>query len=597
MSTHAPTRYVAPFADGSRPADTLGRMLLEAFDRNSGPAMRFRSGDAWVEWSFAEVGRMATELARGLVALGVRRGDRVAILGGTCPNWTIADCACLAAGATVVPVYQSNSPGECRHVLAHSGASVVICEDEAQLAKIEAVRADCPDLEHVLPFTDFGVLRERGVAETSEEVLADRLAHVRAADVATIVYTSGTTGPPKGCMLTHANCLFTARVYEREFALTPPMTLFMFLPLAHALARMVQMVSLEVGGTLAYWGGNPRLLLDDLIAARPTHFPSVPRVFEKVHTRALAHASEGGALRRRMFDAALAIGRRTRRAESAGVATAPLRAVHAVADRVMLSKVRALFGGELQVALTGAAPIARDVLAFFDACGVLVLEGYGMSETCAAGTINTPGAYRYGTVGRALPGTAVMIAEDGEVLMRGPHVFDGYHSDEEATAEIFHGRWLASGDLGELDADGFLRITGRKKDLIITSSGKNIAPANLEAALRESRWISQAVVYGDRRPYLVALLTPDQDEAPALAAELGLEPDLAVLAADPRVHELLAREVEAANQRFARIEQVKRFSVLDHDLTEAAGEMTPTLKVRRPAVYEHYADRFAELYE
>jgi long-chain acyl-CoA synthetase len=320
-------------------------------------------------------------------------------------------------------------------------------------------------------------------------------------------------------------------------------------------------------------------------------------VFEKVHTRALAHAAEGGAPKRRMLDAALAIGRRTRRAERTGGATAPLRLLHAVADRILLSKVRDLFGGELQVALTGAAPIARDVLDFFDACGVLVLEGYGMSETCAAGTINTPGTHRFGTVGRALPGTEVMIAEDGEVLMAGPHVFRGYYSDEDATAETFRGRWLASGDLGELDADGFLRITGRKKDLIITSGGKNVTPANLEAALRESRWISQAVVYGDRRPYLVALLTPDQDEAPGLAAELGLAPDLAVLAADPRVHELLARDVEAANQRFARVEQVKRFAVLDHDLTEAAGEMTPTLKVRRPAVYEHYADRFAELYE
>ncbi|MCU1504613.1 MAG: long-chain fatty acid--CoA ligase [Ilumatobacteraceae bacterium] len=220
-----------------------------------------------------------------------------------------------------------------------------------------------------------------------------------------------------------------------------------------------------------------------------------------------------------------------------------------------------------------------------------------MSETCAAGTVNAPAAFRFGTVGRALPGTEVTIAQDGEVLIRGPHVFRGYYDDEQSTAEAFRGDWLASGDLGELDADGFLRITGRKKDLIITSSGKNIAPAIIEAALRESRWISQAVVYGDQRSYLVALLTPDLDQAAALAAELDLEPDLAVLAADPRVHELLGREVEATNKRFARIEQIKRFALLDHDLTEAAGEMTPTLKVRRPVVYEHYADRFAALYE
>jgi long-chain acyl-CoA synthetase len=580
-----------------RRADTLGRMLLDALDRNSGPALRFRSGDVWAEWSFAEVGRMATELARGLIALGLRRGDKVAILGGTCPAWTVADCAGLAAGTTVVPIYQSNSPEECRYVLAHSGARAVICEDAGHLAKIEAIRGECPDLEHVLSFADFGVLRERGMAETPENALAERLADVRADDVATIVYTSGTTGPPKGCTLTHANCLFTARAYERELALARPMTIFMFLPLAHALARMVQMVSLDAGGTLAYSSGDPELLLEDLAAACPTHFPSVPRVFEKVHTRALARAAEGGPMQRRVFDAALAIGGSARRAERAGGANAALRAAHAVADRVVLSKVRALFGGELQLAMTGAAPIARDVLDFFDACGVLLLEGYGMSETCAAGTVNTPTAFRFGTVGRVLRGTEVTIAEDGEVLMRGPHVFGGYHNDDDATAKTFHGDWLASGDLGELDAEGFLRVTGRKKDLIITSSGKNITPANLEAALRESRWISQAVVFGDQRPYLVALLTLDQEEAPALAAELELEPDLAVLADDPRVRDVLEKEVDATNLRFARIEQIKRFAVLDHDLTQAGGELTPTLKVRRAVVYERYAERFAGLYE
>jgi long-chain acyl-CoA synthetase len=572
-------------------------MLLDALCRNSGSAMRFRDGDVWVEWSFADVGGMVRELAGGLIALGLQRGDRVAILGGTSPDWTVADCAALAAGLTVVPIYQSNPPEECSYVLAHSGARAVICEDAGQLAKIETIHAECPDLEHVLSFADFGVLRERGAAATTEDVLSERLATVQAGDVATIVYTSGTTGPPKGCMLTHANCLFTARAYERELALAPPMTIFMFLPLAHALARMVQMVSLDAGGTLAYWSGDPRRLLEDLAAARPTHFPSVPRVFEKVHTRALAQAADGGAVRGRVFDTALAIGRRGRQADRAGNAKLPLRAAHAVADRVVLSKVRALFGGELALAMTGAAPIARNVLDFFDACGVLVLEGYGMSETCAGGTVNTPDAFRFGTVGRALAGTEVTIAGDGEILMRGPHVFPGYYSDDRATAEAFRGDWLASGDLGELDADGFLRITGRKKDLIITSSGKNITPAVIEAALRESRWISQAVVYGDQRSYLVALLTPDQDEAAALAAEFDLPPDLTMLAADPRVHDLLAREVEATNKRFARIEQIKRFAILDHDLTQAAGEMTPTLKVRRPVVYERYADRFAALYE
>jgi long-chain acyl-CoA synthetase len=594
MAMHTTTPPAGTSAATS--ADTLGRMLLEALERHTGPAMTFRDGDLWAEWSFAEVGRMTSELARGLIALGLRRGDRVAILSGTCPDWTVADCAALAAGLTVVPIYQTNPPEECAYVLAHSGARAVICEDAAQRAKIEAVRDACPALEHVLSFGDFAALRRRGLHETDAGVIAERLVAVRTDDVATIVYTSGTTGPPKGCMLTHANCLFTARAYERELVLTSPLTIFMFLPLAHALARMVQMVSLDVGGTLAYWRGDSRLLLEDLAEARPTHFPSVPRVFEKVHTQALARAAAGGPVQRRIFDAALAIGLRTRRAERTGGASLALRAAHAVADRLVLTKVRALFGGELRVALTGAAPIARDVLDFFDACGVLVLEGYGMSETCAAGTLNTPDALRFGSVGRPLRGTDVTIAQDGEVLMRGPHVFAGYHDDQRSTAEALRGGWLATGDLGELDGASFLHITGRKKDLIITSSGKNIAPAVIEAALRESRWISQAIVYGDQRSYLVALLTLDEEQAPALAAELHLAPDLAVLAADPGVHELLGQEVEATNDRFARIEQIKRFAVLDHDLTERAGELTPTLKMRRLVVYDRYADHIAVLY-
>jgi long-chain acyl-CoA synthetase len=594
MPTHAPSSPPAPALHDS--ASTLGRVLLAALDRNTGSAMRFRSAGVWVEWSFAEVGRMTRELARGLVALGLRPGDRIAILGGTSPAWTVADCASLAAGLTVVPIYQTNSPEECRYVLAHSGARAVVCEDAGQLAKVQAIRKECPALEHVLAFADFGVLRERGATEITGPDFEDRLASARAEDVATIVYTSGTTGPPKGCMLTHENCLFTVDAYERDLGLAPPMTIFMFLPLAHALARMVQMVSLHVGGTLAYWGGDPQVLLEDLEAARPTHFPSVPRVFEKVHTRALAQAADAGPVTDRLFRAALAVGRRARRSERAGTARPPLRAAAALADRLVLSKVRALFGGELRLAMTGAAPIAGEVLEFFDACGILVLEGYGMSETCAAGTVNTREAFRFGTVGRALSGTEVAIAPDGEVLMRGPHVFRGYYRDPGATAEAVHDGWLRSGDLGELDDDGFLRITGRKKDLIITSSGKNVSPATIEAALRESRWISQAVVYGDRRPYLVALLTLDQEEAPVLAEELGLEPDVAALSADDRVHARLAEEVAAVNERFARIEQIKRFGFLDHDLTQAAGEMTPTLKVRRPLVYERYAERFAGLY-
>ena len=415
--------------------------------------------------------------------------------------------------------------------------------------------------------------------------------------MATIVYTSGTTGPPKGCMLTHRNLLFTGEAYVQQISLRPPATLFMFLPLAHALARVVQIVSLDVGGTLAFWSGDSRKLIDDVAAAKPTHFPSVPRVFEKIHARALARGNEGGGAKRRIFSWAVATGRKARPAQRAGTASALLQTQYALADRLVLSKIRELFGGRLELALTGAAPIPLEVLEFLDACGITVLEGYGMTETCAAATLNTPQALRFGTVGQPLPGTTVEIAEDGEILLGGPNVFKGYHRDDEATSAGFEGDAVRTGDLGELDDGGFLRITGRKKDLIITSSGKNITPTNIENALRESRWISQAIVHGDNRSYLVALLTLDADEAPALAETLGVDADLTAMAADPKVREALQQDVDAANQRFARIEQIKRFDVLAQDLSQEAGELTPTMKVKRNVVEKRYADTFASLYD
>jgi long-chain acyl-CoA synthetase len=591
-----------PLATGSSEhPPTLGAMVLAATRRHQGTALRFRVDGAVVDWSYEELGARAHETARGLIALGIAPGDRVGVLANTRPEWTLVDCAILLAGAVAVPVYQTSSPNEVAYVLAHSGARAVICEDTAQLDKVVTVRDECPALEHVITMEPTGEapsiedLRERG-REVGEGSVRERLAAVDPHDVATIVYTSGTTGPPKGCMLTHANCLATMEMYEARLELSRSAVVFVFLPLAHVLARITQMIGLHVGATLAYWSGDPAKLLDDLAEARPTHFPSVPRVFEKIHTKALAGVEDGGGARQRLFTWAIGVGRRAAAARRAGGMTPVLRAEHAVADRLVLSKVRALFGGQLELALTGAAPIAVDVLEFFDACGLLVLEGYGMTETCAAATLNTPAAFRFGTVGRALPGSEIGIADDGEILMRGPHVFPGYYRDAAATEATFDGDWLLSGDLGTIDDDGFLHITGRKKDLIITSSGKNITPANIEAALRESRWISQAVVHGDDRPYLVALLTLDPEEVPALAEHLGIDPDVPAMAGDERVRAVLGHEVDEVNTRFARIEQVKRFGVLDHDLTQAAGELTPTLKVKRAVVARRYADRFRALY-
>jgi long-chain acyl-CoA synthetase len=312
----------------------------------------------------------------------------------------------------------------------------------------------------------------------------------------------------------------------------------------------------------------------------------------------LGAAAQQGALRQAVFRRAVATGGAVHRRRRAGRAVGPAdRLRHAVGDRLVLARVRALFGDRLVHGLTGAAPIGREILEFFDACGVEVLEGYGLTETCAAATLNAPGRAKPGSVGPGLAGTGVAVAADGEVLIRGPHVFAGYHRDPDATSRTIEDGWLRSGDLGTLDNEGFLTITGRKKDLIITSSGKNISPENLETALRETRWIANAVVHGDRRPYLVALVSLDPDAAPELAEELGVPPDPAMLATDDRVRAVIQRDVDEVNARLARIEQIKRFRILPRDLSQAEGELTPTLKVRRPVVSERYAAALAALYE
>jgi long-chain acyl-CoA synthetase len=595
---------VPPPHPKSTGAETLAAMVLRAAERHGdATALRSKRGGEWHDVSYRELGESARAIARGLIGLGIEPGDRVAILASTRPEWTLVDCGAMCAGAVVVPIYQTNSPEECRYVLEHSGAKAVICEDVEQLDKISRIQDDCPALEHVVAFDgahgrapSLDGLRAGGLPV--DEDAPDRIAAAtRPTDIATVVYTSGTTGPPKGCVLTHANWMATLRMYESRLDVEDELTIFLFLPLAHVLARITQMVALDAGGTLAFWQGDTKQVLEDIATTRPTYLPTVPRVLEKIHAKALGSVEEGGRAKRAIFGWALATGGKVRGRERAGHAVGPLlRAQHALADRLVLSKVRDLFGGNLHQALTGAAPIGREVLDFFDACGVLVLEGYGMTESTAAATLNIPDGFRFGTVGRPLPGTEVAIADDGEILIRGPHVFDGYWRNTEATSDTIVDGWLATGDLGRVDADGFLSISGRKKDLIITSSGKNITPVNIETALRETRWISQAVVYGDRRSYLVAIVSLDDDGARELAEHLGIEYDRDAMTRDPRVLAEIQSAVDEVNARFARIEQVKKFALLDHDLSQEEGELTPTMKVKRAKVYERYADVFDRLY-
>ncbi len=577
-------------------ARTLGEVALGAARRHKGVALR-KPGSPDV--GYEELGRAVREIAGGLAALGVEPGHRVGILGGTIPEWTLADFGALCSGATVVPVYHTNSPEECEYVLSHAGVKILILEDAKQAAKVAKVRASLPELERIVVMTgtaDDALTLADLRAMAGADVADERVAAVAPDDAATIVYTSGTTGPPKGCVLTHANLLSMAGAYTERLGLRErPYVYFQYLPLAHVLARMVAIVGIDTGGTLAFWSGDPKRIAEDIAEAAPTHVPTVPRLLEKIQTRALGQAT---GYKGQIFTRALRTGERVAKAKREGRSPALVdRARHAVGDRLALSKVRAVFGPNDAIVVTGAAPIGTEVIEFFAACGVIVLEGYGMTETCAAATLNTPSEWRVGSVGKALPGTEVATADDGEIMMRGPHVFAGYHRNDEATAAVMRdGGWLASGDLGFVDGDGYVHITGRKKDLVITSSGKNISPELIESALRETPWISQAVVAGDRRSYLVALVTIDPDEAPRLAAEAGVPADMAAMADDERVRAIVEKDIQAANQRFATIEQVKRFAILPRDLSQADGELTPTLKVKRSVVYERYATAIDRLY-
>jgi long-chain acyl-CoA synthetase len=558
--------------------------------------------DSWENVSFDQVLDQVQDLTLGLIDLGVKPGDRVSILGSTRVEWTLFDFAVMSAGAIVAPIYQTNSPGECQYVVEHSGARFIVVEDEAQLEKIRQVRDQLPDLEQAIIMVgeaDDAVsmkdLMARG-AKGDAAAFEKSWRSVTSDDICKIIYTSGTTGPPKGCVISHGNYRAMLDMANEVDILGSGETTFLFLPLAHVFALLIQYGTLDVGGRIAFWERDQLKIVPSLSEIKPENFPSVPRIFEKVHDTAIATSAGDGGLKAAIFNWAVKVGKKVNALEEEGKQPGFLLAKqHGLADKLVFTKVRAIFGGNLKLALTGAAPIDPEIIRFFHAAGVPVYEAWGMTETSTGGTANLPGASKVGTVGRALPGVEVKIAEDGELLCKGPNIFQGYYRNKEATDDTIIDGWLHTGDLASIDDEGYVSITGRKKEIIITAGGKNITPVNIEALVKRHPLVSQCVVVGDRKPYLVALITLDPEALTRFAAEQGTL-DEASATDSPVVRAELEKHIEEVNTHFASVEQVKRFLVLPHDLSQEGGELTPTLKLKRPVIAAKYEEEIENLY-
>ncbi len=585
-------------------SSTLADLLpLSAERYGEMPAVCFKQDGEWVRRSFNEVLDTVRSLALGLIDLGVEKGDKVSILANTRPEWTYVDFAALSAGAVVVPIYQTNSPEECQYVLENSDAKVVVVEDEEQLEKIRAVRERLPMLEHVVRMTgssedaiSLEELAERGAGHEAAE-WETRWRAVTKEDICTFIYTSGTTGPPKGCIISHGNYRAMLDMVNESSVIEAEDVAYLYLPLAHSFALLVQFGSFDLGTTIAYWERDPQKILPNLAELKPTYFPSVPRIFEKIYTAATSGMEKEGGIKKAIFEWSIEVGKKMRAVERAGRKPGfLLRKRYEFANKRVLSKIRALFGGNLRLAVSGAAPISPEILSFFDAAGVLVLEGWGMTETSTAATVSRPDDFKVGTIGKPFPGCEVRIAEDGEILVKGPNVFQGYYKNEEATRETIVDGWLHTGDVGEIDEEGFIKITGRKKDIIITAGGKNITPANLENEIKQHQLVSQCVVVGDRKPYLVALVTLDPEDAVVYAKEHSLPEDPEQLAKNPDVLKAIEDHVATINEKFARVEQIKKVAILPRDLSQETGELTPTLKVKRAVVTSKHEQEIEQLY-
>lgn len=561
------------------------------------PLFRRHVNGAWVNVTAAQFADEVDAVAKGLIASGVAAGDRVALLSSTRYEWTVIDYAIWRAGATTVAIFDTSSPDQVDWILTDSGASLVILETPKNLAYHGEVIKACPEVRETLIIDDGAIaeLARRGAAVTDADLDA-RHAGAKAADAATLIYTSGTTGRPKGVVLTHSNFLAEAAAVRAGLGsmMTPGKSTLLFLPLAHVFARVIAITALENKVIVGHTSDIPNLVAHFAVFS-PDFVLSVPRVFEKVYNSAEQKAIDGG--KGKIFAKAAATAVEWSKAQDTGGAGLGLKLRHAVFDKLVYGKLRDALGGRCEAAVSGGGPLGARLGHFFRGAGVPIYEGYGLTETTAAVTANQPGQQKVGSVGRPVEGVSVAIAEDGEVLLKGPVVFDGYWKNEQATADSIVDGWFHTGDLGSLD-DGYLSITGRKKEIIVTAGGKNVSPAQLEDTIRANALVSQCLVVGDAQPFIAALVTIDPEAFPGWLERNGLPADTPISAVteNAALRAEIQTAVDAANATVSKAEAIKKFAILDGDFTVENGGLTPTLKLKRNVIHDAYKQAIADLY-
>ncbi len=600
----------------------MAKNIFDIFDttvKNRGDkvAAQYKVAGAWRDITWGEMGAISAKITAGLIKHGVASKDRVTILSKTRVEWCMADFGILGADATTVPIYETSTAEDVQYILDNAGTSFVFAENKDQLEKLREIKSSIPNVRRVVVIDSAGCDFDSAWESSWEDFLAEgeeykkdhadeiaaRSAGLTPDDVLTLIYTSGTTGKPKGTILTHDAMLYEAEVVQKTGLVTPDDVQYLFLPLAHVFAKVLEVAWIQTGHVMAFWEGDQKKIVDNLAEVRPTLMASVPRIYEKVHAAVTGQIINKGGIGGKLGRWALKKGQEAAALEKAG--KDPSSFGWNLAQKLVFAKIAETldqkFGGRLRFFISGGAPLSPDLAFFFKYAGVKICEGYGLTETSAATVVNLPHEIKIGTVGKVLPGTELKIAGDGEILIRGRGVMKGYWKRDEATKEALDDDgWFHTGDIGELDKDGYLRITDRKKDIIVTAGGKNVAPQNIEGALKtKSPLISQVVVHGDKRKYLTAVITVDPDTLKSWAQDnMGANGsfDFAQVSQSDALNNEIEKAVDALNQGLARYETLKKFRILDHDF-EIGDQLTPSLKVKRKVVNERYKDVFDSMYE